>query len=100
MVDGCAKNNLGVILSKAKEVVVDFTKREREKQKTPLTPLRVSDEDVEMVESFRFHGDGGVVQVLGLDHLKHSQMGRQHQERNEKNHSNAFTSCISLRNFV
>jgi hypothetical protein len=51
LVDWCDANNLVLNVSKTKELVVDFRVK-----KTPIRPLVINDQDVEIVESFRFLG--------------------------------------------
>jgi hypothetical protein len=51
LVDWCDANNLVLNISKTKELVVDFRSK-----KTPIQPLVINDQEVEIVESFRFLG--------------------------------------------
>jgi hypothetical protein len=51
LVDWCDANNLVLNVSKTKELVADFRSK-----KTPIQPLVINDQEVEIVESFRFLG--------------------------------------------
>ena len=51
LVDWCDANNLELNVSKTKEVIVDFRK-----VKTPMLPLVIKDQAVEVVQSFKFLG--------------------------------------------
>lgn len=51
LVDWCDANNLELNVSKTKEVIVDFRK-----VKTPMLPLVIKDQAVEVVQTFKFLG--------------------------------------------
>ena len=51
MVDWCTNNDLELNVAKTKEMIVDFRKN-----KTAMTPLTNSEQQLELVDSFKFLG--------------------------------------------
>jgi len=51
VVDWCTNNDLGLNVAKTKEMIIDFRKN-----KTAMTPLANREQQVELVDSFKFLG--------------------------------------------
>ena len=51
MVDWCTNNDLEMNVAKTKEIIIDFRKN-----KTAMTPLAITEQQVELVDSFKFLG--------------------------------------------
>ena len=69
LVDWCTSNNLLLNLAKTKEMIIDFRKN-----KTVLSPLVISDQSVEVVNSINSVYAGNVFYVF--DPLRHKRLLR------------------------
>ncbi len=82
----CQDNCLSLNVSKTKELIVDFSKR----QQRPYTPLMISGTHVERVSSFKYLGVNSQRTWLGLHTFKHRL----------RKPGKDFTICDSWRNSV